>query len=77
MNKQIATIVTLLAVLMFGANLVHAADAMKAPTACEKKADKKKITDTKKRAAYVKKCEKKHSKKKAAAPKKAEDTMKK
>lgn len=54
-------IIALLTTIAFGfgaiAN-VQAAEA-KAKTACEKKADKKKISDAKKRAAYIKRCEKK------------------
>ena len=46
--------------LGFGSNLVLAEG--KAPSACEQKADKKKIKDEKKRAAFIKKCEKKASK---------------
>ncbi|MDH5446810.1 MAG: hypothetical protein OEY52_14760 [Gammaproteobacteria bacterium] len=63
MIKRTALLVALLTTVSFGfsTNLVQAEAAQK-KTACEKKADKKKITDEKKRAAYIKKCEKKASK---------------
>ena len=62
MIKRLATTVTLLTALIFGANMVQAEEGKAAPTPCEKKADKKKIKDMKKREAYIKKCEKKHKK---------------
>ena len=62
MIKRTVTLVTLLSVLGLGfsSGLVQA--EVKQKTACEKKADKKKITDEKKRASYIKKCEKKQHK---------------
>jgi len=62
MIRRTAISLALLAALTmgFGVSSVQAED--KKPTACEKKADKKKITDAKKRAAYIKRCEKKMKK---------------
>ncbi len=62
MIRRTATLMTVLAALTLGfaTNMVQA--EAKQPTACEKKADKKKLTDAKKRAAYIKKCEKKMNK---------------
>lgn len=64
MIKRAATTVTLLSALLLGSgiNMAQAEEGKAAPTACEKKADKKKISDPKKREAYIKKCEKKHKK---------------
>ncbi len=65
MIKRVATTAALLTALIFGANMVQAEEgkaAAPAPSACEKKADKKKITDAKKREAFIKKCEKKNKK---------------
>lgn len=61
MIQRTATLIMVLALgLGFVSTQVQAEG--KAPTACEKKADKKKITDPKKRAAFIKKCEKKQEK---------------
>jgi len=62
MIQRTATTVTLLAALMLGFGTSSVQAEGKAPTACEKKADKKKITDPKKRENYIKKCEKKQKK---------------
>ena len=63
MIQRTAMIAALLAALTlgFGTSSVYAEG--KEPTACEKKADKKKITDAKKREAFIAKCEKKAAKK--------------
>lgn len=64
MIHRTVTTVALLAALMlgFGSSLVQAESAKAAPTAGEKKAYKKKITDKTKHNAYIKKCAKKNKK---------------
>lgn len=62
MIRRTTVLVALLGLLIptvgFGAGAMEG----KALTACEKKADKRKITEPKKRANFIKKCEKKHPK---------------
>lgn len=62
MIRRTATLITVMTALAlgFGSGMVQAEG--KVPTACEKKADKKKISDPKRRQAFIKKCEKKQKK---------------
>lgn len=62
MFQRTATLTTLLTALLFGFATSPVLAEGKKMTACEKRADKKKISDAKKRAAYIKKCEKKQNK---------------
>ena len=62
MIQRTAMIAALLAALTLGFGTSTAFAEGKEATACEKKADKKKITDAKKRESFIAKCEKKAAK---------------
>ena len=62
MIKRTAMLVTLLAVMSVGFNSANVQAADKQMTACEKKAEKKKFSNDKKKASYIKKCEAKNKK---------------
>ena len=65
MIRRIAILSTLLAAMTLGfaSTSAIAASADTGKSACEQKADKKKIMNEAKRAAYIKKCEEKAKKK--------------